>query len=167
MLQVLKGIEYLHNNNLVHGDIKPMNILVDWEGRVYRFCLWNKLQVKLCDLDGNFLERAQTHAYAPPIEYQSDQRSVDIWSLGITIMEFIEKVPPSTNLFAKESMYPPTVLSFAKECIKQVEAFKPSAKTLLEHTLVSQIKDETLALKNLFSHKVYSLAFKMLIISYT
>lgn len=104
--------------------------------------------------------KPQTQAYALPSNIDYDPVVQAIWSLGITVMEFVEKIPPTflsvtAPLFTDVSMYPPKVLSFAKECIIQVKETGPSAKRLLEHELVSNIKDETLALQNLFSQKVW------------
>ena len=42
--QVLKGLEYLHRNNVIHGDLKGANLLVNKDGT----------EIKLCDL-GNSL----------------------------------------------------------------------------------------------------------------
>jgi serine/threonine protein kinase len=42
-LQIAKGISYLHKSRIVHGDIKPENILLTLEG-----------EIKICDFGESF-----------------------------------------------------------------------------------------------------------------
>lgn len=163
VVQVLKGLAYLHQCDLFHSDIKPSNILIDWEGRV-SYILCRDLKVRLCDLDGIYLsEISCTGEYFPEGTEEIDRRCTDIWALGITVIEFVEKIPPRlrttyydthARLIYKESLYHPHVLAFVNSCLKKNPSSRPSANSLLKHKLVSGIKDETLALKNLFPHRV-------------
>ena len=90
----LKGLSYLHRHHRLHRDIKSDNILIDLDGNV-----------KLADLGfaiGLTPERSRrTSVVGTPywmapelirgLEYDS---KVDVWSLGITVIEMAEGEPP-------------------------------------------------------------------------
>ncbi|KAL4303993.1 hypothetical protein GQ457_10G026240 [Hibiscus cannabinus] len=91
--QVLSGLNYLHEFNIVHLDIKPSNLLVD-----------QNMNVKIGDFGVSKIMREDeapefwdiyvgTYAYMSPERLDSscyDSRYVlasDIWSLGVTLLE--------------------------------------------------------------------------------
>ncbi|GLJ24409.1 hypothetical protein SUGI_0466160 [Cryptomeria japonica] len=83
---VLQGLIYLHNCNIVHGDIKPENLLVTSNGRV-----------KICDFSvsrmfkesNDELRRSPgTPVYTAPeccvgVTYHG--KRADVWALGVTL----------------------------------------------------------------------------------
>lgn len=83
--QILEAVQYCHDNNIVHRDIKASNILLD--GR------WN---AKLCDfglavktLPGQkLIDFCGTLPYCAPEFFQAEEyegRPVDIWSVGVLL----------------------------------------------------------------------------------
>ncbi|KAK6507802.1 hypothetical protein TWF481_006224 [Arthrobotrys musiformis] len=101
--QLSDGLNYLHDLQTAHGDIKPANILV--------FCL-DPLRLKICDL-GSAIKtntttlKVGTLSYAAPEirlkrapdpQMYTDEYHVkptDIWSLGLVLLECYEKAPKS------------------------------------------------------------------------
>eukprot|EP00668_Euglena_longa_P012262 GGOE01014699.1.p1 GENE.GGOE01014699.1~~GGOE01014699.1.p1 ORF type:complete len:933 (+),score=181.55 GGOE01014699.1:146-2800(+) len=93
--QILEGLMYLHERNVVHRDIKGANILIGVDG-----------QCKLADfgaagiLDGiahTGLKSLKGTPYwmAPEVITQSGHAwPADIWSLGCTVMEMLTANPP-------------------------------------------------------------------------
>lgn len=83
---VVAGLMYLHSHNIVHGDIKPENLLVDINGRV-----------KICDFsvsrsfedDNDELRRSPgTPVFTAPecclgLTYHG--KAADVWALGVTL----------------------------------------------------------------------------------
>ncbi|KAJ7547107.1 hypothetical protein O6H91_08G069500 [Diphasiastrum complanatum] len=83
---ILAGLIYLHNHNIVHGDIKPENLLVTAEG-----------QIKIGDFgrsrifeDGNDMMRRSpgTPVFSAPeccLGAAYHGKAADIWALGVTL----------------------------------------------------------------------------------
>ena len=93
--QTLRGLQYLHSNNIVHRDIKSDNILTDRNG-----------EVKLADFGYSAQltkERAArsskvgTLCWMAPELIRGERRydtKIDIWSFGIFAYELAEGDPP-------------------------------------------------------------------------
>lgn len=150
--QVLLGLEYLHTNGVTHRDLKPANILVD-----------EKATVKICDFGVSCSENVQklnpgqphvvgTAWYIAPeiIEHRSYTTSVDIWSLGCTVLELATGRRPYHSLSALQVLFrmvddqcppiannlSPDCKSFLRECWIWDPEARPSASALLQHEFI-------------------------------
>lgn len=95
MVQILEGVSYAHENNVIHRDIKPHNILIDHDGHV-----------KLTDfgiavaLSQNSI--TQTNSLLGSVQYISPEQArgnivtkqSDIYSLGIVLYELLSGTVP-------------------------------------------------------------------------
>jgi len=88
--QIAFGLYTLHNNNIIHNDIKPSNILID-----------NKSGIFICDFGSMCYKGEKSSSfnrhYAPP-EFLLDKNIIrdeksDMWSLGVIILELLCKKP--------------------------------------------------------------------------
>ena len=106
ILQILRGVKFLHDKNIVHGDLKLENIVFsDKECK----------NLKVADL-GNSMYVNELYKYsllqtryyrAPEVILQTEKdKGIDIWSIGCIIYELIKGVPlfigktECTQLFA-------------------------------------------------------------------
>ena len=130
---VLQGLRYIHSMQRVHRDIKSDNILLNLRG-----------EVKLADFGYavQLTEQKQKRStivgtpywMAPEvIRGQNYDTKVDIWSLGIMLMEMAEGVPPYMD-------YPPLRALFLITTkgvppLKCPQEFTPSFRDMLHRTL--------------------------------
>merc|ERR1719502_89195 len=97
-LQVAEGLTYLHEQHVVHRDLKTMNIVLDHE-----------LNCKICDF-GLTITLERTHLtvkslqgsprYMAPEQFESNAKiteKVDIWQLGCTMLELFCLTIPFHN----------------------------------------------------------------------
>ena len=93
MVQILKGVKFLHDKNIVHGDLKPENIV--FSDNEYK-------NLKIADLGNsmytnelNKYSLLQTRYYrAPEVILQTNKdKGIDIWSIGCIIVELITGSP--------------------------------------------------------------------------
>lgn len=133
ILQITEALNYLHHKNIVHGDIKSKNILLDKE---YDPNNWPN--AKLCDfglsvsITESGVSKGSTPHYAAP-EVYNESRTItsksDIYSLGMTIYEIIaQKIP-----YEKESqMETQDMEGMLMNCVKR--GIHPNFDILIDQT---------------------------------
>uniref|UniRef100_A0A669QNP8 Obscurin n=1 Tax=Phasianus colchicus TaxID=9054 RepID=A0A669QNP8_PHACC len=82
--QILEGINYLHDNNILHLDIKPLNILMVYPEREdLKICDFGFAQ-KITPLEPQFSKYGSPEFVAPEIVSQSPvSKATDIWAVGV------------------------------------------------------------------------------------
>ncbi|KAI8877139.1 kinase-like protein [Backusella circina FSU 941] len=100
--ECLEGLVYLHSKNYMHRDIKCENILLSQNG-----------QVKLADFGlatmlskPNSARLGTAKWMAPEVVSENPYKeNVDVWSLAITIIEMMDRVPPLYYLENSHDIY--------------------------------------------------------------
>ena len=145
MAQVLHGLLYLHEQGVIHRDIKGANILTTKEGLV-----------KLADF-GVATRTTTLHEgsvvgtpywMAPEvIELSGATTASDIWSLGCTVIELLDGKPPYHKLQPMHALFrivnddhpplpegaSPVVRDFLMQCFQKDHNLRVSARKLLKH----------------------------------
>ncbi|KAI8067172.1 hypothetical protein BC940DRAFT_301453 [Gongronella butleri] len=155
--QILLGLEYLHDRNILHRDIKAGNVLLTHSGacKITDFGL-SKLsgQDKAYDAHGsNSLMRGTVYWMAPEMVSGTNYSAkVDIWSLGCTVIEMLTGKHPWLDLNIVAALYnlgqfeaPPLpkdssdmATNFLQQCFKINPEERPTAADLLVHPFVAQ-----------------------------
>ncbi|KAJ4756605.1 Mitogen activated protein kinase kinase kinase [Rhynchospora pubera] len=149
--QILSGLAYLHGRNTVHRDIKGANILVGTNG-----------EVKLADFgmakhtsSYNAIKSLKGSPYwiAPEVVMNANgyDLSVDIWSLGCTVIEMATSKPPWSQFEGVAALFKianskdipeipdhlsPDGKNFLRLCLRRDPVTRPTAAQLLEHPFV-------------------------------
>jgi serine/threonine protein kinase len=150
--QVLQGLLFLHEQGVIHRDIKGANILTTKEGlvKLADFGVATKQQNLS---DGSVV--GTPYWMAPEvIELSGASTASDIWSLGCTVIELIDGKPPYHKLAPMPALFrivnddhpplpegcSPLVRSFFKECFQKDPNLRVSAKKLLNHPWIKASK---------------------------
>jgi len=87
--QIVLGLNYLHSNGIVHGDIKPENMLLSGDGTVK---ISDFGQSQILDHDSKLTKTLGTPAYLSPeicAGEEYDGFAADIWALGVSLYYFV------------------------------------------------------------------------------
>lgn len=145
--QVLEGLVYLHEQGVIHRDIKGANILTTKEGLVKLADFG--VATKLTEADVNTHSVVGTPYWMAPevIEMSGVCAASDIWSVGCTVIELLTCLPPYYDLQPMPALFrivqddhppipdslSPAITDFLRQCFKKDARQRPDAKTLLSH----------------------------------
>lgn len=163
-LQIVAGLDYLHKNGVTHRDVKPANILVNPDGVIKITDFGVSSAVDVPTMTGNTLVGTPWYIAPEMIEGRPYGKSVDIWSLGCTVIELATGRRPYHHLRPQIAMFrmtqdrmppipnalSPVLRDFLKTCWVWDTAQRPTPANLRRHPFLASVsKPEVTNLKNM------------------
>ncbi|KAI8894520.1 kinase-like domain-containing protein [Globomyces pollinis-pini] len=162
--EVLKALQYLHENHIIHNDIRSDNIVIDEHGDV-KLTGFRQMRIlqhggqmskTAFSLVGDNIEWAAPEVMSQNVNYDA---SADMYSMGITAMELgfnqtpFDGWPPLKVLLCKQHYECPAIKStktfskhfykFVQSCAHKVPSERPKVTECLEHAFIKQSKNSS------------------------
>uniref|UniRef100_A0A8C3BEG6 Mitogen-activated protein kinase kinase kinase 19 n=1 Tax=Cairina moschata TaxID=8855 RepID=A0A8C3BEG6_CAIMO len=156
--QILEGVAYLHNNGVVHRDIKGNNVMLMPSGVVKLIDFGCARRLAWASLSGTHSEMLKSvhgtpYWMAPEVINESGYgRKSDIWSIGCTVFEMATGKPPLASMDRIAAMFyigahrglmpalpdrfSGAAADFVHVCLTRDQHERPSALQLLDHPFV-------------------------------
>ncbi|KAJ1985120.1 ATP binding [Dimargaris verticillata] len=158
--QILRGLSYLHEREIIHRDIKGGNILVDIKGgvKISDFGISKKIEHgedRLSLISNRSSLKGSVFWMAPEVVKKTHYtRRADIWSLGCLVIEMLTGSHPFPNFTEMQAMFkigsntspaiPDNISPEARDFLTKTLALdylqRPTADQLLSHPFVQESK---------------------------
>lgn len=156
--QILCGLKYLHDANIMHRDIKGANVLVSNDGQVKVSDFGASKEIEELTQGDEGMRGTLTGTplwMAPEVVLEKGYgKASDVFSFGATVMEMLTGKPPNAHLknfaalvrhwdreqpVAIPSTLSPVAVDFLERCLRIDPAARPTVDELLEHPFVSDV----------------------------
>ncbi|XP_041466973.1 uncharacterized protein LOC121417356 isoform X2 [Lytechinus variegatus] len=158
--QILEGTQYLHENDVIHRDIKGANIMLMSTGviKLIDFGCAKRLCIQI-SRSQNVLKSMRGTPYwmAPEVIMETGHgKKSDIWSIGCTVFEMATRkppwsdMPPMAAIFAIGSGGPVPQMpdkfsedakTFVNACLTRNQDERATASELLKHPFIKRRKE--------------------------
>eukprot|EP00026_Physarum_polycephalum_P007946 Phypoly_transcript_08019.p1 GENE.Phypoly_transcript_08019~~Phypoly_transcript_08019.p1 ORF type:complete len:353 (+),score=40.13 Phypoly_transcript_08019:364-1422(+) len=152
--QILLGLKYLHDNGVLHRDIKAANILIKKDGdiKVADFGVAEQINK---DASARYSVVGTPYWMAPEvIEMNAPTPASDIWAVGATIIEMLTSKPPYFEMSPIAAIFrivqdphPPIPSNLSENmsniimlCFTRDTSLRPTAEQLLKHPIFSTVE---------------------------
>ncbi|XP_063285458.1 mitogen-activated protein kinase kinase kinase 19 [Pelobates fuscus] len=157
---ILQGIAYLHNNRVIHRDIKGNNVMLMPNGVLKLIDFGCAKRLTRLSMSGTRSEvlismHGTPFWMAPEVINESGHgEKSDIWSIGCTVFEMATGKPPLAHMHKMAAMYyigankglMPTLpdhfskraRDFVDLCLTRDQGERPSAEKLLQHSFIKR-----------------------------
>lgn len=167
--QIATSIKILHKFGIIHGDVKPSNILYfsDHDVKLADFTL----SVKVWQRNDSYNHSIGTYAYCSPESLLNQEWSfpVDIWSLGATFYEIIyskpliQQQPKSSTTRELRTRYLNAILAWSNKPVKNKYEYIPieasfDGDKLIDNLLFNMLKynpSERFSIDQVMSHPYF------------
>ena len=152
LFQIAEAMKYIHNNEMVHLDLKPANILLDSNGfiKITDF----GISVFMNPLERTTQLGAGTRFYAAPecINFEEITEKFDVYSFGVIVFELLcGKLPVQAIRklrVRKKCTFPSNFNQFAKNLICSCCEFNPEERPSFQEVL-DMLEENDYALFNM------------------
>lgn len=157
--QLIKGVKYMNDNQIIHRDIKPKNILLTDDNKVLKICDFGLAKNK------SSLSRVNTFCgsplyMAPEMFYNRNyNETVDIWSIGIILYEMLYGINPFSKVKDKYELE--QIMINIKEEIKipskqtKNKTISKTCRTLL-NSLLQKTSSTRITFEKLYIHEWFN-----------
>ena len=152
--EILTSLAFIHHKHRIHRDIKSDNILLDLEGNVKIADMG--FAVQLTEEKNRRRTLVGSPCWLAPevIEKRPYGTSVDIWSLGVVLVEMIEGNPPNLGLkpraifqsivsngitFDNPENVNSAYVDFLDKCVRRDPNERKTAEELLNHRIFENV----------------------------
>jgi len=161
--QLVRGLAYLHENGIIHRDLKSANVLVTTSGIVKLTDFGSSK--KFLENEGKLSRSLKGSPYwmAPEVVLREGHTySADIWSLGCVLIEMSSGQPPWSNyskdakevlkLISTPNNYPiipkcsRSLKGLIHMCLQRDQFLRPTAQQVLEHEFFVENSNEDCSL---------------------
>eukprot|EP01103_Thecamoeba_quadrilineata_P003861 TRINITY_DN13599_c0_g1_i1.p1 TRINITY_DN13599_c0_g1~~TRINITY_DN13599_c0_g1_i1.p1 ORF type:complete len:507 (-),score=90.12 TRINITY_DN13599_c0_g1_i1:67-1587(-) len=147
--EIAEALKYLHHHNLIHRDLKSDNVLMSHDGslKIADF----GYAVRLTQTRNNRNTVVGTPYWMAPelIRGEDYGVKVDIWSLGILIIECLEGIPPFMDLPPLKALF--QIATNGRPALKNPEKWSDDLKSFVLSSLEPLPADRPLS-RDLLKH---------------
>jgi p21-activated kinase 1 len=154
--EILQGLTFLHSQGRIHRDVKSTNVLLTRSGNVKLGDFGYAAQA----FEEEMLLKANPSWMAPEIIEGSEyDQTVDVWALGILLIEMAEGSPPYEGERFEDVMdsiltnpaprlknklkWSKDISQFLSLCLRKEPKERPAAEGLLHHTFIEDNDEQT------------------------